>query len=75
MDSPGLHHGSQSKAKVSASQAPGIAQRWLRDRGTTLTAGDPETFPGSASMEIHLREGAERCRSEMDGEHAAEAAW
>ncbi|WP_406164714.1 hypothetical protein [Streptomyces sp. NBC_00996] len=42
----GMHYGSQSEATVSASQARRHAQRWLRDRGTTLTAGDPESFPG-----------------------------
>ncbi|MBN0046815.1 hypothetical protein JS756_22425 [Streptomyces actuosus] len=42
----GMHGGSRSRTSVSASQARDIAQRWLRARGTTLTAGDPEAFPG-----------------------------
>ncbi|WP_240123550.1 hypothetical protein [Streptomyces sp. MUM 136J] len=42
----GMHHGSRGHTTVSASQARDIAQRWLHDRDTTLTAGDPESFPG-----------------------------
>ncbi|WP_405883450.1 hypothetical protein OG762_35875 [Streptomyces sp. NBC_01136] len=42
----GMHYDSRSKTTISASQARAIAQRWLHDRGTTLAAGDPESFPG-----------------------------
>lgn len=42
----GMHYGSQSQPRVSAAQAQSIAQKWLRARGTTPAAGDPESFPG-----------------------------
>jgi len=42
----GMHHGGQGQPLVSATQARGIAQQWLRDHGGTLTAGAPEPYPG-----------------------------
>ncbi|MFF4505762.1 hypothetical protein [Streptomyces sp. NPDC001401] len=42
----GMHYGSQSQTRVSAAQAQSIAQRWLRAHSNTLTAGDPEPYPG-----------------------------
>nr|WSY53839.1 hypothetical protein OG999_29480 [Streptomyces sp. NBC_00886] len=42
----GMHYGQQGQTRVSAAQAGDIAQRWLRDRGTGLTSGDPEAYPG-----------------------------
>ncbi|MFR9799924.1 hypothetical protein ACL02U_29115 [Streptomyces sp. MS06] len=52
----GMHHGSRSGTDVSASQARDIARRWLRAHGTTLTAGDPESFPGYCTLHT-LRSG------------------
>ncbi|MGW9041989.1 hypothetical protein ACWGQL_05395 [Streptomyces lydicus] len=42
----GMHYGSRSKARIPAAQARNVAQRWLHDHGSTLTAGDPEPYPG-----------------------------
>jgi hypothetical protein len=43
----GMHYGSRSQARISATQARSIAQQWLRDHGNTLTAGDPEPYPAT----------------------------
>ncbi|GGN48398.1 hypothetical protein GCM10011579_001010 [Streptomyces albiflavescens] len=42
----GMHYGSRSTARISAAQAQYIAQQWLHDHDSTLTAGDPESYPG-----------------------------
>jgi hypothetical protein len=42
----GMHYGSQGQAQVSAAQAKSIANAWLRTSGSTLTAGDPDSYPG-----------------------------
>ncbi|ALV38576.1 hypothetical protein AS200_15055 [Streptomyces sp. CdTB01] len=42
----GMHYGSSSQARISAAQAKTIAQQWLRNRGTTLTPGNAESYPG-----------------------------
>ncbi|MFF4805618.1 hypothetical protein ACFY1U_45825 [Streptomyces sp. NPDC001351] len=42
----GMHYGGRNQARVSAAQAQDIARQWLRDHGTTLTAGTPESDPG-----------------------------
>jgi hypothetical protein len=42
----GMHYGQQGQTRVSAAQAGTIAQQWLRVHGGTLTAGDPEAYPG-----------------------------
>ncbi|WP_329245451.1 hypothetical protein OIE43_21145 [Streptomyces pseudovenezuelae] len=45
----GMHHGRQGQTRVSAAQAGSIAQQWLRNHSTALTAltaGDPESYPG-----------------------------
>ncbi|WP_240362460.1 MULTISPECIES: hypothetical protein [unclassified Streptomyces] len=52
----GMHYGSRSQARISATQARSIAQQWLRDHGNTLTAGDPEPYPGYYTLHT-MREG------------------
>jgi hypothetical protein len=52
----GMHYGSRSQARISATQARTIAQQWLRDHGNTLTAGDPEPYPGYYTLHT-LRDG------------------
>jgi hypothetical protein len=52
----GMHYGSSSQARVSAAQAKTIAQQWLHDRGTTLTPGDPESYPGYYTLHT-MRDG------------------
>ncbi|WP_327316216.1 hypothetical protein [Streptomyces sp. NBC_01235] len=42
----GMHYGSRSTARISAAQARNIAQQWLHGHDSTLTAGDPESYPG-----------------------------
>ncbi|MFE2320333.1 hypothetical protein ACFXC8_46125 [Streptomyces sp. NPDC059441] len=52
----GMHYGSRSQARISAAQARSIAQQWLRANGNTLTAGDPEPYPGYYTLHT-MREG------------------
>ncbi|WP_329239054.1 hypothetical protein [Streptomyces canus] len=42
----GMHYGQQGQTRVSAAQAGSIAQQWVRNHSTALTAGDPESYPG-----------------------------
>nr|AHE40216.1 Hypothetical protein pFRL6_129 [Streptomyces sp. F12] len=52
----GMHYGSRSPARISSAQAQGIAQQWLRARGSTLIAGDPESYPGYYTLHT-MRDG------------------
>lgn len=42
----GMPYGTRSGTRVPAGQAKNIALAWLRARDTTLTPGDPESYPG-----------------------------
>ncbi|MEU6982076.1 hypothetical protein ABZ946_01410 [Streptomyces sp. NPDC046324] len=41
----GMHHGGQTQTRISPDQAQDRAQKWLRDRGSDLTAGETEAPP------------------------------
>jgi hypothetical protein len=45
----GMHRG-QFPTRVTATQAQGIAERWLRDHGTGLIVGTVDSFPGYYTM-------------------------
>ncbi|WP_406305165.1 hypothetical protein OHA61_26760 [Streptomyces sp. NBC_00885] len=42
----GMHHRGQTQTRISPDQAQDRAQKWLRDRGSDLTVGEAEAFPG-----------------------------
>ncbi|MFR0355134.1 hypothetical protein [Streptomyces sediminimaris] len=42
----GMHYGRQDQVRVSAAQARSIAGQWLRDHDGSLTAGEPDAYPG-----------------------------
>ncbi|MEU2289205.1 hypothetical protein ABZ614_46365 [Streptomyces sp. NPDC013178] len=42
----GMHRHGQSRTPISPDQAQDRAQQWLRNRGSDLTAGEAEAFPG-----------------------------
>ncbi|QUW85673.1 hypothetical protein SMIR_42295 (plasmid) [Streptomyces mirabilis] len=46
----------ETAARISSAQAQSIAQQWLRARGSTLTAGDPESYPGYYTLHT-MRDG------------------
>ncbi|MFH8771123.1 hypothetical protein [Streptomyces sp. NPDC017958] len=52
----GMHHRGQTRTRISPDQAQDRAQQWLRDRGTGLTAGEAEAFPGYYTLHT-LRSG------------------
>ncbi|MFH9866118.1 hypothetical protein ACH4NT_08525 [Streptomyces lydicus] len=52
----GMRYGSRSTARIPAAQARTLAQQWLHDHGSTLTAGDPEPYPGYYTLHT-LRSG------------------
>jgi hypothetical protein len=53
----GMHPGAVSgPTRVSTDDARAIAQRWLEDQHTGLTTGEPEDFPGYATLHT-LRDG------------------
>ncbi|MCC0100612.1 hypothetical protein K7B10_38805 [Streptomyces flavotricini] len=52
----GMHHRGQTETRVSPDQARDRAQQWLRNRGSRLTAGEAEAFPGYYTLHT-LREG------------------
>ncbi|MFF8864741.1 hypothetical protein ACF08B_22095 [Streptomyces sp. NPDC015139] len=52
----GMHHRGQTQARISPEQAQDRAQRWLRDRGSDLTADEAEAFPGYYTLHT-LRSG------------------
>jgi hypothetical protein len=52
----GMHHRGQSQIRISPDQAQDRAQQWLRDRGSDLTVGEAETFPGYYTLHT-LRSG------------------
>jgi hypothetical protein len=43
-------HRAQFPTRVTADQAQGIAERWLRDHGTDLTVSTVDSFPGYYTM-------------------------
>ncbi|MCX4585736.1 hypothetical protein [Streptomyces sp. NBC_01481] len=52
----GMHHRGQTQTRISPDQAQDRAQQWLRDRGSDLTAGEAESFPGYYTLHT-LRSG------------------
>jgi hypothetical protein len=52
----GMPYGTSSQTRISAGQAKNIALKWLRARDTTLTSGDPESYPGYYTLHT-LRDG------------------
>ena len=52
----GMHHRGQTQTRISPDQAQNHAQQWLRNRGSDLTAGEAEPFPGYYTLHT-LRSG------------------
>ncbi|MFF0558379.1 hypothetical protein [Streptomyces sp. NPDC004266] len=52
----GMHHRGRTQTRISPDQAQNRAQKWLRDRGSGLTAGEAEAFPGYYTLHT-LRSG------------------
>lgn len=48
----GMHYGSPTQERITAWQAHGIAQEWLRGRDTGLTADGTESFPGYYTLHV-----------------------